>query len=301
MLEKLLIEDFQLHHYLLLHFDPYTNVLVGPTDCGKSSAIRALIWLMTNQPRGDSFIRHGCDRAAVTLWVDGHEIRREKGKKGNFYKLDGGSPFEAIGSSVPDEISRILNISPASLQRQLDPPFFFSLTAGEVSRELNAIVNLDLIDSTLSNLVSEHKKTKMVVQVAEDRLKQAKEKQKNLSWVIEAHNELLELEDLEKKVREEQKTIEDLQNLVMGLREVNAQMAKGGTSIMELEALVTIGGCVYETNRNVDGLRSLLDEIRLAKKRADAAQAKVDAIEEDLRERLDGKCPVCGLEGVDVI
>ena len=151
MLERLTIENFQAHSKLDLKLDPAVTTIVGPSDAGKSAVIRALIWLATNRPLGDSFIRDGETRARVSLLVDSRWIVRTRGKSENTYSIDG-EELKAFGNEVPSEVSQLLNLSPINLQHQHDSPFWFSETAGEVSRQLNQIVDLSIIDRTLANL-----------------------------------------------------------------------------------------------------------------------------------------------------
>src|SRR5579885_1820961 len=118
MLESLTLKNFQCHRDLEIDFDPSITCIVGPTDYGKRSILRGLIWILLNQPRGDGFIRYGEDYAENTLHIDSHTIVRGRRKSYNYYSLDGSTPYEAFGTTVPDEISKILAVHPISIQRQ---------------------------------------------------------------------------------------------------------------------------------------------------------------------------------------
>lgn len=50
------IENFQSHKYSKLDFSERLNVIVGPSDNGKSAIIRALKWVLFNEPKGTDFI-----------------------------------------------------------------------------------------------------------------------------------------------------------------------------------------------------------------------------------------------------
>ena len=80
MLESLDITNFQKHSTYHIDFDPYLTVLVGPTNIGKSSLLRAIRWCMLNTPSGDSFIKQGESFTSVKLKVDNHTIERKRGK-----------------------------------------------------------------------------------------------------------------------------------------------------------------------------------------------------------------------------
>ena len=69
----------------------------------------ALYWICLNYPSGDDFFTWNAKFCKGTLIVDGIEVTRKKGKK-NIYLLDD-KEFHAIRSSVPEEISNLLNIT----------------------------------------------------------------------------------------------------------------------------------------------------------------------------------------------
>lgn len=184
MIERLLIQNFQAHGKLRVDFDPAITTIVGPSDVGKSAIIRALRWVCCNRPGGDAFVRHGTKGATVKLLVDGHTItrRRTPGGAVNEYKLDD-ETYRAFGVGVPDPITELLNLGPVTWQLQHDAPYWFSDTAGEVSRQLNSIVNLGIIDRALANVAKAHHRARTKLETAEEDLTEANATFKGLAWV----------------------------------------------------------------------------------------------------------------------
>jgi len=168
VIERLQIENFQKHRRLRVVFDPQVTTICGPSDAGKSAILRAVRWLAWNRPRGDGFVRHGEKHCSVKLWVDGRKLERRKDKSGNQYLIDG-RELKAVGTDVPEEIAGILNIAEESFQGQHDPLFWFSLTAGEVARRLNAIVDLEAIDRSATYLAGQLRKANARLSVVEER------------------------------------------------------------------------------------------------------------------------------------
>lgn len=193
MLERLTIRDFQKHEKLAIDFDPSITTIVGPSDAGKSAVIRAIGWLATNRPSGTDYIRHGAEAARVSLAVDGKTIRRRRSGTANTYKLDD-KEYKAFGHDVPEPISKLLNIGDDNFQWQLDPPFWFTEGAPAVSRKLNAIIDLSVIDDVLANLAAQTRKAKTVVEVTEQRLADARAAAKGLAWVVQADADLTAIE-----------------------------------------------------------------------------------------------------------
>ena len=67
MITALRLLEFQKHRKLVVRFDPHVTTIVGQTDSGKTSILRALLWLLTNSPAGMEFIHYGSKRVEVDL------------------------------------------------------------------------------------------------------------------------------------------------------------------------------------------------------------------------------------------
>lgn len=183
MLESLTIRDFQAHEKLKIDFHPHVTTLLGKTDSGKSSIIRAIRWLATNKPSGDAFIRDGQEQAKAALVVDGQTVTRVRGKDRNTYSLNG-EPLKAFGQDVPDEVAKLLNVGDSNFQQQHDAPFWFSSSAGEVSRKINEVVDLGLIDNVLSHLGSKLREATTRVAIAVEGVAQAKSTRRQLIPIL---------------------------------------------------------------------------------------------------------------------
>lgn len=190
------IQNFQKHKDLTVEFDPHITTLVGATDSGKSALLRALRWVMRLDPKGYEFIRHGSKKTIVDLEVDNHVIHRERSKTVNLYSLDG-EEYKAFGNDVPIDIQEVLNVSDLNFQGQHDGVFWFSETAGEVSRQLNKIVDLSKIDTTLSAMDSILRKTKVEVEVSKERMTGLKARGYELRYIKQADAEFAEVESLQ--------------------------------------------------------------------------------------------------------
>lgn len=190
-IESIRIQNFQAHSDLLVELDPRVTSIIGPSDVGKSSVIRALRWAALNVPVS-SLIRNGTKQATVELVVDGRTITRSRGAE-NVYKLDG-QEYKAFRTDVPTDIASLLKLGDANFQGQHDPIYWFSSTAGDVSRQLNAVVDLGIIDSTLAETVRFVNKAKTVMQIAEETLSRSVAERDGLAWVGDADDDLKRVE-----------------------------------------------------------------------------------------------------------
>ena len=163
MIKSLQITNFQSHEKTELEFSPRVNIIVGSSDCGKTAIIRALRWLIWNRPSGDSIRSSwgGETRAQLELQeniiirskdkVDKYILEEDNIRNGNKHNK---TEFKAFGTSVPEEISRFLNINEINLQNQLDAPFLLSESPGAVASHFNKVARLDKIDTSTQNVQS---------------------------------------------------------------------------------------------------------------------------------------------------
>lgn len=187
LVKSIKLRDFQLHEELTVQLSRGITTIKGETDAGKSSILRALRWAVLNDIGGDEFIREGAKQAAVTITIaatkltDAVTIERRKGKE-NLYLLDG-EEYRAFGKSqVPTEILNMLGLSEINFQSQHDAPFWFNETAGEVSRRLNAVIDLSVIDTTLASIFNEVRRANERKGLCEERLAAAKRDFDEVEW-----------------------------------------------------------------------------------------------------------------------
>ncbi len=286
MLQKLVIRNFQAHKKLEVDLDPHVTTIVGPSDTGKSSVIRALRWLVTNQPSGVEFIREGTSKTQVGLTVDDRLITRKRGKSENTYSLET-EEFKAFGSGVPPEVVGLLNLGPLNFQQQHDSPFWFSETAGEVSRQLNRIINLDIIDSTLANLDQTLRKARMKVDDREEDLKAAKEQRSGLKWVLEADKVLKGVEEAHERWQEasrERARLDSVLREARYTRERSRCLLGGFAAASEV---LQKGEAWDRSVQQVGELEDLVQEVRTFKRAASRPVPDLEDLEEKYEKTLD--------------
>jgi len=218
MIEKLQIRGFGANEKLDIEFSPNVTSIVGKSFIGKSWMIRALRWVLLNKPAGDSFINWDSNEAKVRLPIDSKKVIRTRSKSLNTYRFSGKKePYVAFGNDVPKDIAELLNVSDINFQGQHAAPFWFCETAGEVSRQLNSIVNLKVIDSTLAEIDSQKRKTVIIIGVIEESLAKAIEEKKELAYIEDLNRDLMDVEGLwgsyEENTRK-RRTIGELTNQV---------------------------------------------------------------------------------------
>lgn len=164
-IQHLSLKNFQKHSSLDIDFTDKFTVLYGPTDAGKSTVIRAIKWVLFNEPKGDSLIREGAKSASVTiLFSNGVEVERKKSKTVNSYTLrkDGKETvFETVGKTIPQEIKDALQIYPFETEEetiflniagQLEMPFLCEKSGITRGKIFNKLTGNDIADKVIQGL-----------------------------------------------------------------------------------------------------------------------------------------------------
>jgi len=280
MLERIQIQNFQVHDKLCVDFDPTITCVVGPTDAGKSSVLRALRWVVTNQPGGDAFVRCGSSGCTVRLFVDGHVVsrRRSLGGETNTYGLDS-AVYKAFGRGVPEPVEALLNIGSVCWQQQHDAPYWFAETPGEVSRQLNSIVDLGIIDESLTNINQTFHRARTRLEVAKENLVSAKREADELVWVPLFAGAVDVLE--EKKAAFDRKSNELAQvgELVKLVQSYQAALERATRANLCGKILVECGEKVVAAENTAERLRQLLKLVETARKVAEHIPPSFELLE----------------------
>lgn len=290
MLTSLLIRNFQAHKSLEIQLDQITTIC-GPSDIGKSAILRALYWLCMNRPSGEAFLREGAHFVSVRLGVDGRTIKRKKGKA-NTYSLDG-EVFKAFGSAVPEEIAKLLNVTEENFQGQHDSPFWFSKTPGQVSKELNRIVSLEVIDNTLSNIASRMRREQERVNLTKQRLEDAKEHKRELIWVPDLDSSLKKLEETTRDIADKRARLAGLRGLIVLGQKYTKARANAGQTQERLKEIVITGGQALELQRRAETLQLLIDQAEWLQHLASSRKQQATHVEQELHTLTKGRCPIC--------
>jgi len=235
------------------------TTIVGSTDAGKSAIIRALRWLFLNQPRGKKYIRHGASNCSVSVSIDGRIIKRSKGKR-NYYQLDD-QIFKAFGNNVPSPIEDVLKVTELNFQKQHDASFWLSLTPTEVGKQLNSIVNMELMDKVLRRIQNDERKLKSQIEYEDERRTEYKKHLQDLRPVKDvsaAFESLLSIRFVLDGLTTQQTR---LRVLIDSLSSLSSTLEINGAVYAGLRGLIQQQTAIEHTKNYADRLSELLDEL----------------------------------------
>ena len=204
MIKSVELFNFQSHKHTLVEFDKGINIISGTSDSGKSALMRAIRYVTQNAPSGLSVIswwafngkkqKEDC-RVILTL-EDGTTVERVRGSI-NAYIINRELPLEAVGTTVPEQVQKLLNFSEINIQRQLDAPFLLSDSPGDVARFLNKIVNMEEADLYQGAIEAKRRRITTDITTANTNLARAEKELLEFEWLEKAEKLTGRIEKLE--------------------------------------------------------------------------------------------------------
>jgi DNA repair exonuclease SbcCD ATPase subunit len=301
MISSLVLQNFQSHKKTILNFHENVNAIIGQSNSGKTAILRGLFWAIYNRPSGLSFISYwNRDKKGNPLKStyseinNGSSIKRIRNIELNGYKVNKDT-LEAVGLDVPEQVSKLLNLSEVNIQKQMDAPFLLSESASEVARFLNKEIRLDLIDKILSNAESKRRKYNSDIKQYEIEISEIEKE-------LEKFEILEEAERLNTQLNEVEILIESIEDKIEGLELLKVDYQK---------YVKIIQNYVKIPFKNIEEIISELDSI---KKEENDIKEQIETLE-DYKENYDSEiekvkknntlikqlekempdtCPICG-------
>lgn len=109
------VQDYQIIKKAKAEFIPGLNIIIGPSNNGKTSLIKAIKSLLYTEP-GNTPVRYGQPNYKVGVEYNNHKVILQKGKE-SFYSVDG-EKYSKYGTSTPKEVSDVLGIQELVLNRK---------------------------------------------------------------------------------------------------------------------------------------------------------------------------------------
>lgn len=214
-LKRIELINFQSHKYTDLYFDDKVNVIIGPSDSGKTAIIRAIKWVLFNEPSGIDFIRKGTTESNVILYFDdGLIIKRGRSKSKNYYEITYPNGieerFEGFGTKVPKEIIDLTGIQKVELDGnnlvslnisdQLESPFLLTSTPSIKAIAIGKLAGVENIDLALNKLSKDINEINSEKKSLEKELKYQKNKLNNYDFLKDEEKEISYIEKLLSKI-----------------------------------------------------------------------------------------------------
>ena len=284
MIKRVEITNFMSHEETILDLHPGVNVIVGPSDNGKSALMTALRWCFTNRPRGDGYRSlWGGETSVYVELDDGQTIERTRSNDENTYVINGGEP-ELAGKLLPITVDEFLYLNELNFLHQMDPPFMLSWKPGERGAFINDICRFDMIDTTMKNASKTLRDEKW-------KLTRCEEQVEEIEFAIEGFPDVDALDKLLSKVEQlESEKTQDSETLA-AVRDLVNDIANLQLDIDECRFIIEFDDAVSELER----INGELAEYESTKKTITHLIDEIDVLGADMREyqtiiNYEGEC-----------
>ena len=221
------ISYFQKHKNLLLELHPRMNVIVGPTDSGKSSVIRAEKWLAENRPVGDAFVSSFAGKDDITMvanqYSDGSYVIRSKSKNTNEYETDEFNSLTALKGGVPTEVRQKTLLNSVNIQTQHDPYFLLNDSPGNVAKKFNSISGLEELEFIFKEINTQIRSSETEIKSTEKRIEVKKAEIIQLEWVKEADEILIQAEEIQARIDLLKLTSKDVATIITLINKIQPE------------------------------------------------------------------------------
>jgi len=292
-------KNFQSWQDITLDFNSGVNAIVGPSDCGKTAGFRILNWIFNNRPGGNEFHSWaGGDPYGDVVLSEGIQICRLRIKTTNYYVLTPAKKsyddileiiatppekrkkedrvFDGFGTTVPEPIKNALNVSDINFQFQLDDPFMFGETPGNIARKLNEVVDLAIIDKALFNINQRYRQEVNQLKNAEDKKTKLVDELEEYSWLPEAEESLTELERLDSSIISNKQQALALEIIIKEIYHIEKEIDQVSVGPVraedEVRELIELDNQIDKNVDLSDDLNNLIDVIDALQEEIEKAQ-----------------------------
>lgn len=299
MIKSFSLKHFQSHRSSLITLDRGVNVIIGKSDSGKSSIVRAIRAVVDNRPSGDEFVSNWGGRMELVLETDDAIVSRIRDTSYNAYLL-GDQEFVAFKTDVPEEIRKALNIGEINLQRQFAGPFLLAeeTSPGEVAKHFNKVAKLDKIDSGVKNINSWILQINQNIKAYDMNIESSEKKLEDYAHLekFETEVEVLELE--EKAHLTLIRNHRSLLDLLDGLDDVGREIAEASEIMKDEDLVNNTLDLIYKRDALEDGaitdLSGTLQELSAVIDSIGDEKQSLQTLEERFEKEFPESCPLCG-------
>ncbi|MFA5577205.1 MAG: AAA family ATPase [Tissierellaceae bacterium] len=265
-IKKVILKNFQSHKYTVIEFDNQLNVIVGPSDSGKTAILRGIRWALYNEPSGDYFIREGESESSVTIiFNNGIKIVRFRSKSKNtftLYDLDGNETvFEGFGTKIPEEILDLTEINKILLDRdvsksinlsdQLEGAFLLSERPSVRSNSIGRLVGVNIIDDALRETLRDSRNLSASKRNIEEQIEESKKELSQYEYLDKLTLRYEKIELIKNEISKKENMLNVYRDLLHKLSIIDKEKLE---TIQTLKNLDFIDQLAYKINNIHEGI-----------------------------------------------
>lgn len=283
MLKKVTMKNFESHEDTEVEFTDGLNLLIGGSNQGKSSIIRAIAMVVANRFDKDE-VRNGKDFCEVTLETDKGKVTARRGESVNQWitQKTGEDPkeYKNIGLDVPPETMEILGMGEVShgeieempnIMFQLEKHYMLSeidgkkSTSNMIARMMDEAIGIGGMEELIRDMATDFQNFKKELNQCSSEISEMKShiveesifssQEKSVEDVKKTYADLMEVQDL----------LEDSADFTRSINEITSRLNAVDSelsSLLELDAAWTSYSSCAHKHALLMKARSLIEEIQ---------------------------------------
>lgn len=309
MFEALRLKRVQAWKDIHFEFSPYLNAVIGETEGGKSSIVRAFHTLFFNRPLNTDIMKSRGFRSfeiALDIKRGGtyYTVGREKGRGKNTYYIIGESGrkkvYTGFGSNPPKAITKLLNVSPINIQMQDEPYFMLKMKPGERGKYLSNFVNLNQVNDSILSINKTALREQQERGVKKGELKGAEKVLSTYDYLDDYEVGLGKLKEKREQIILVVTRIKGIAKSVSTLKGLYADRQRHLKIVRlkpELDRLFKRQERLKALKGKVEGITGAINDLEETQAKIKSLKGERRGMRWRLKQMMPEICPLCGMSG----
>lgn len=289
MIKSIRIKNFESHEDTFIELVDGFNLMVGESNSGKSSIVRAIALVVDNRFDRDC-VRIGSSFCEVTITSDKGSVTAQRGESKNNWiiRLSDGTirEYKNIGTSVPPDVLEVLGMGVrthgdikelANIMFQLDKHYMISeidgkkTTSNMIARMMDEAIGIGGMEELIKDMATDFQSFKRELSSCSGDLKKLKDE-------IMPEEDFETRKNLVASIREQLKKIDQLEDQVGRSTELQKRVCKIKSRLFALE---TRRGLLLDLESSWSSIEELACRYALLKSAA-SKSCKIEALGESM-------------------
>lgn len=300
---KVELKNFQKHKHLEVDFVNGVNAILGSSNAGKTSILRAINWALYDTPKGNSFITTGKSSCSVKLYLsNGYIIERSRSRTGGSgtyalydLKTDNKVDFKGFSNSTPmpiinahqmPEITIVDKKYKFNISNQLDGPFMVGASSNEKLNMIGALIDTETVDKLAKTLKSDAQKIATKKTMLEDELETVNEEIEAIGDLSILENAINKITKIEDTITNAKSNIDLYNNIINKYRKINGKLDEINRQDFNINP--SVKDLLYSFNNSLDTYNDLYNNVynrhHKVKYRLDSVNTDIGIIENNIKE-----------------
>lgn len=281
MLKKVRIKNFESHEDSEIEFTNGFNLIVGQSNQGKSSLVRAIALIVANRFDKDS-VRTGADYCEVEIESDKGSVMAQRGESINRWVIQYANgekkEYKNVGTSVPPDVIKILGMGErthgdikelSNIMFQFEKHYMISeidgkkATSNMIARMMDEAIGIGGMEELIKDMATDFQNFKKDLNSCTSDISDIKSEIMDEDIFNDKRKSVEELRSKYEQVEETEKLLKDSENISSKLLNINSRLSELPPRISRLNDVELLWSNV---NSILEKLRAIQNAVELRNK-----------------------------------